>query len=72
MRILGVLVLLGLLGMLLMGCAGSMPASILGGECRVFTDPKFAVRGLRLKDNRWISRTQEKGIRVCGWRRPTI
>lgn len=54
----------------LSGCAGKMPASILGGECRVFTDPGFAVRGQRPKDNRWLGATQEKGIEVCGWKRP--
>lgn len=52
------------------GCAGKMPASVLGGECRVFTDPGFAVRGKTAKDNRWIGPTQEKGIEVCGWSRP--
>lgn len=56
--------------MLLGGCAGSMPASVMGGECKVFKDPGFAVRGKRLKDNQWIGRTQETGIDVCGWPRP--
>lgn len=51
------------------GCAGKMPASV-GGECRVFDDPGFAVRGKRLVDSQWIGRTQEKGIEVCGWKRP--
>lgn len=59
------------LGLLLSGCAHSnMPASVQGGECRVFQDPGFRVRGLRAKDNRWIASTQETGIRVCGWHRP--
>lgn len=52
------------------GCAGQMPGSVLGGECRVFTDPGFAVRGKRAQDSRWIGATQEKGIDVCGWQRP--
>jgi hypothetical protein len=52
------------------GCAGHMPGSV-AGECRVFDDPGFAVRGKRLKDSQWIGRTQEKGIEVCGWKRPT-
>ena len=56
--------------LLLCGCAGQMPSSILGGECRVFTDPGFAVRGKRAQDSRWIGATQEKGIAVCGWKRP--
>ena len=53
------------------GCAGQMPASVAGGECRLFTDPGFAVRGQRVVDKRWIGATQEKGIAVCGWKRPT-
>lgn len=57
-------------GLALAGCAGSGPASVIGGECRVFADPGFAVRGKRLKDSRWIGSTQEKGIEVCGWKRP--
>lgn len=59
------------LALMLGGCASTRPASVMGGECKVFTDPGFAVRGLRLKDNRWIGRTQEKGIQVCKWTRPT-
>jgi hypothetical protein len=54
----------------LTGCAGVGPASISGGECRVFKDPGFAVQGKRLKDKQWIGRTQEVGIDVCGWKRP--
>jgi hypothetical protein len=55
----------------LASCASNRPFSVEGGECRVFEDPGFAVRGKRLKDSRWIGRTQEKGIQVCGWQRPT-
>lgn len=57
---------------LLAGCAGHMPASVEEGECRVFKDPGFAVRGKRLKDSQWIGRTQETGIDVCKWKRPTV
>lgn len=62
-----------ILGMtvLVSGCAGSMPASV-GGECKVFNDPGFAVQGKRLEDKQWIGRTQEVGIEVCGWKRPRI
>lgn len=56
---------------LLSGCAGVGPASIAGGECRIFKDPGFAVRGKRMKDSQWIGKTQETGIDVCGWKRPT-
>jgi len=53
----------------LAGCAGVRPASV-EGECKVFTDPGFAVQGKRLKDKQWIGKAQETGIQVCGWRRP--
>ncbi len=53
------------------GCASMGPASVRGGECRIFHDPGFAVRGKRLKDAQWIGKTQETGIGVCGWKRPT-
>ena len=56
--------------LLLSGCASSRPASV-AGECRVFRDPGFAVRGARLQDKQWIGRTQETGITTCGWKRPT-
>ena len=57
---------------LLAGCFGDdKPFTILQGECKVFTDPGFAVQGKRTKDKRWIGATQEKGIKVCGWLRPT-
>lgn len=57
-------------GLFLGGCPGHMPASVKG-ECKVFTDPGFAVQGKRLKDKQWIGATQEKGITVCNWKRPT-
>ena len=59
------------LALLLSGCASIGPASVAGGECKVFHDPGFAVRGKRLQDAQWIGRTQETGIQVCKWRRPT-
>ncbi len=52
------------------GCASMAPASVQNGECRIFRDPGFAVRGKRLKDSQWIGRTQEVGITTCGWKRP--
>lgn len=64
-------VLVCLTGMLLSGCASFAPASLQNGECRIFRDPGFAVRGKRLQDSQWIGRTQEVGIGVCGWKRPT-
>jgi len=55
--------------LLLAGCGKHIPATIKG-ECDVFTDPGFAVQGKRLKDKQWIGKTQESGIKVCGWERP--
>lgn len=63
-------VLLLVVGFTFSGCASMGPASVRGGECKVFHDPGFAVRGARLKDAQWIGRTQETGIRVCKWTRP--
>lgn len=57
-------------GVGLAGCANNGPGSVLGGECKVFTDPGFAVQGKRLKDKQWVGKTQETGIDVCGWKRP--
>jgi hypothetical protein len=54
----------------LAGCGSIGPASVGGGECKVFTDPGFAVQGKRTKDRRWIGATQEVGIQVCAWKRP--
>lgn len=53
----------------LSGCASNKPASV-EGECRVFTDPGFAVQGKRLQDKRWVAGAQEAGIAACGWQRP--
>lgn len=49
--------------------ATNLPASV-GGLSEVFHDPGFAVQGKTQKDQRWISETQEAGIRVLGWSRP--
>ena len=65
------LTMLMVVGFTLSACASIGPASVAGGECRVFHDPGFAVRGKRLQDAQWIGRTQEVGIRVCNWKRPT-
>ncbi len=52
------------------GCASMAPASVQNGECKIFRDPGFAVRGRTLRDSQWVGRTQETGIGVCGWKRP--
>ena len=71
MRSFRLIILLSLLAPLLGGCWwNDKPASVINGECKIFDDPGFAVRGKRLKDNQWIGKTQEAGIEVCGWHRP--
>lgn len=53
------------------GCAGtSLPASVKGGECRVFERPEYAVRGKRPYDQDWIDGNIEAGVGGCGWQRP--
>lgn len=54
----------------LAACSVTSGTATVEAECRVFTDPGFPVQGKRVKDQRWIARTQEKGISVCGWPRP--
>lgn len=54
----------------LAACSATSGTATVEAECRVFTDPGFPVQGKRVKDQRWIARTQEKGITVCGWPRP--
>ncbi len=66
------LMVLMVVGFTLSACASVGPASVAGGECKVFHDPGFAVRGKRLKDSQWIGQTQETGIQVCKWKRPTL
>lgn len=61
------------LSLALAGCFGlgnNLPVTV-EGECRVFTNPGFAVQGKRPADQRWISKTQETGIKSCGWARPS-
>ncbi len=51
------------------GCAGDMPASVSGGECRVFVPPQAKICGLTLSDQKWIDENVESGIASCGWER---
>jgi hypothetical protein len=53
-----------------MGCAGSLPASVAGGECKIFAPPDYAIRGKTQKDQNWIDDTEEAGIAGCKWSRP--
>lgn len=54
----------------LSGCASTGPASIKGGECRVFERPEYAVRGKKPYDQDWIDSQVEGGVGACGWKRP--
>jgi hypothetical protein len=56
--------------MLLGACATNNEPATIAAECKVFTDPGFAVQGKRLKDKQWIGTTQQKGIDVCDWKLP--
>jgi hypothetical protein len=64
------LLLLAACSLALTACTTTGPASV-AGECKLFSDPGFAVRGERIIDQRWISKAQESGIAACGWKRPT-
>lgn len=66
MRILMIIIAAGLLG----GCASKGPASIAGGECRIFERPEYAVRGAKTYDQDWIDSQVEGGVGGCGWKRP--
>jgi len=59
------------LALLLAGCAVRGPASIAGGECRIFEAPKYEVRGQRDYDQDWIDSQIEGGVGGCKWRRPS-
>lgn len=63
-------ILVVLLPLALAACSATSAPVTVEGECNVFRDPGFPVRGERPKDQRWVARTQETGIQVCGWPRP--
>lgn len=56
--------------MLLTGCAGNLPASVSGGECKIFRAPDFAIMGKTQVDQEWIDDNTEAGIAACKWSRP--
>ncbi|WP_247337456.1 hypothetical protein [Bradyrhizobium sp. 147] len=58
------------IALLLAGCASKGPASIAGGECRIFEAPKYEVRGQRDYDQDWIDSQLEGGVGGCHWKRP--
>ena len=64
------LLVIVLVGLTLAGCAATGPASITGGECKIFERPEYAVRGKRPYDQNWIDSQVEGGVGGCGWKRP--
>jgi hypothetical protein len=51
-------------------CGTLRPASVGGGECRVFERPEYAVLGQTRYDQNWIDSNIEAGVAACGWQRP--
>lgn len=70
MKAIATILILLPVGFLLGGCPAHIPITVEGQCSEVFTDPGFAVQGQRIQDKRWIGATQEKGIEICGWKRP--
>ncbi len=54
----------------LAGCLMPPKPASVAGECKIFDDPGFVVRGERPQDRRWISKTTNAGVTSCGWPRP--
>lgn len=57
--------------LLLAGC-GDKPAAVasIEGECKVFTGPETEVYSVTEAGQKWSDETVEKGVKVCGWKRP--
>lgn len=55
--------------MFLTGCASNLPASV-GGECKIFAAPDYAIRGKYQVDQDYIDDFEEAGIAGCKWSRP--
>lgn len=55
---------------MLAACGTNRPASVLGGECRIFERPDYEVQGKRKYDQDWIDSNIEGGVGGCGWKRP--
>lgn len=64
------IILIASLALLLAGCASQGPASIAGGECKIFEAPKYEVRGHTPYDQDWIDSQVEGGVGGCRWKRP--
>lgn len=61
---------LTLASLLLSGCIFKGPASVLGGECKIFEAPRYVVLGKRAYDQNWINDQVEAGVGGCNWQRP--
>ena len=61
---------IGVLALTVAACGTLRPASVGGGECRVFERPEYAVLGQTRYDQNWIDSNTEAGVAACGWRRP--
>jgi hypothetical protein len=59
-----------LVGLLMAGCAHKGPASIAGGECKIFERPEYEVRGQKQYDQDWIDSQVEGGGGGCNWAPP--
>lgn len=57
-------------GTAIAGCQTTGPASVKGGECRIFERPEYAVLGKRQYDQDYIDGNIEAGVGGCGWKRP--
>ena len=61
---------IGALALTVTACGTLRPASVGGGECRVFERPEYAVLGRTRYDQNWIDSNTEAGVAACGWQRP--
>jgi hypothetical protein len=69
----GRIILAACLALALAGCATNpKPASVAGGECRVFERPPYVVLGQTNYDQNWIDGNVEAGVAACKWPRPHI
>ena len=50
-------------------CGAARPASVSGGECRIFRAPTQAVKGADTYTEYWLDDTVEAGVVGCGWKR---
>ena len=55
---------IGALALTMAACGTLRPASVVGGECRVFERPDYVVRGQTRYDQNW-NRFQHRGRRGC-------